>query len=174
MKSTGVVRKIDDLGRIVIPKEIRKTLGIRDGENLEIYIEDNSIKLLKSNIINNYIDEVKDIIEATSIIVSGNIIITDREKVIASNSNLVTKGDKLSIKLTELIDERINYNDDKLNELEIGNISLKGYFIIVPIISEGNSLGLIIINNQDNSVADYYVTAKLIASLLARKIDISC
>ena len=47
MISTGVVRKIDDLGRIVIPKEIRKTLGIRDGENLEITVEDDKIKLNK-------------------------------------------------------------------------------------------------------------------------------
>ena len=37
MKSTGVVRRIDDLGRIVLPKEIRKTLRIREGESLEIY-----------------------------------------------------------------------------------------------------------------------------------------
>ena len=36
MKSTGVVRRVDDLGRIVIPKEIRRTLRIRDGESLEI------------------------------------------------------------------------------------------------------------------------------------------
>ena len=38
MKSTGVVRRIDELGRIVIPKEIRRNLGIRDGENIEIFI----------------------------------------------------------------------------------------------------------------------------------------
>ena len=47
MESTGVVRKIDDLGRIVIPKEIRKSLGIRDGESLEIIVENNNIKLTK-------------------------------------------------------------------------------------------------------------------------------
>ena len=39
MKSTGVVRRVDDLGRIVIPKEIRRTLRIRDGEELEIFID---------------------------------------------------------------------------------------------------------------------------------------
>lgn len=46
MKSTGVVRRIDDLGRIVLPKEIRKTLRIREGESLEIYTngEENSFK----------------------------------------------------------------------------------------------------------------------------------
>ena len=47
MKSTGVIRRIDELGRIVIPKEIRRTLGIRDGENVEIYTENDSIILKK-------------------------------------------------------------------------------------------------------------------------------
>lgn len=42
MKSTGIIRRIDDLGRIVIPKEIRRTIGIREGEPMEIYIEGNN------------------------------------------------------------------------------------------------------------------------------------
>ena len=45
MKSTGVVRRIDDLGRIVLPKEIRKTLRIREGESLEIYTNEEEIIL---------------------------------------------------------------------------------------------------------------------------------
>ena len=48
MKSTGVVRRIDDLGRIVLPKEIRKTLRIREGESLEIYTNGEEIVLKKS------------------------------------------------------------------------------------------------------------------------------
>ena len=47
MKSTGIVRKIDDLGRIVLPKELRRTLGIDDKDPLEIFIEDNTITLKK-------------------------------------------------------------------------------------------------------------------------------
>ena len=43
MKDTGVIRKIDELGRIVIPKEIRRSLGIRDGENLEIFVSSDGI-----------------------------------------------------------------------------------------------------------------------------------
>ena len=45
MKSTGVIRRIDELGRIVIPKEIRKNLGIREGDNLEILIENDKLTL---------------------------------------------------------------------------------------------------------------------------------
>ena len=48
MKATGVVRRIDELGRIVIPKEIRKTLRIREGENLEIFLDDQENIVLKN------------------------------------------------------------------------------------------------------------------------------
>ena len=174
MKSTGVVRKIDDLGRIVIPKEIRKTLGIRDGENLEIYIEDNNIKLIKNNLINNYIDYVKDIVEVTSLIIEDSVIITDREKVISSNNDLVKEKDTLSDKLINYLDERLSYNDNKLEEFQFGNNFLNGYFIITPIISEGTSLGLVIIYSKDKYVSDYYIISKLISLLLARKTDITC
>ena len=47
LKETGIIRKVDELGRIVLPKEIRKTLGIKDGEDLEIYIKDKAIYLQK-------------------------------------------------------------------------------------------------------------------------------
>ena len=47
MKATGIVRRVDDLGRVVIPKEIRRTLGIREGEALEIYTTDDGILFRK-------------------------------------------------------------------------------------------------------------------------------
>lgn len=47
MRSTGIVRKIDDLGRIVIPKETRRVLGIKEGDSLEIFTEDENIILKK-------------------------------------------------------------------------------------------------------------------------------
>lgn len=47
MKATGIVRRIDDLGRVVIPKEIRRTLKIREGDPLEIFIEDNNCVCFK-------------------------------------------------------------------------------------------------------------------------------
>ena len=49
MKATGIVRRIDDLGRIVIPKEIRRTMRIRDGDPLEIYTDDGKIVMEKYN-----------------------------------------------------------------------------------------------------------------------------
>lgn len=51
MKSTGVLRRIDELGRIVIPKEIRKNLRISNGEALEIFVEEDQIILKKASLI---------------------------------------------------------------------------------------------------------------------------
>jgi len=49
MKSTGIIRRIDDLGRVVVPKEIRRTLGIREGDPLEIFIQDEMVCYKKYN-----------------------------------------------------------------------------------------------------------------------------
>ena len=173
MVSTGVVRKIDDLGRIVIPKEIRKTLGIRDGENLEIIVENDSIKLVKNNMLNSYLKEIEKIVESAKEIISGEIIVTDREKVILGG-NIVNKNDFLSDKLLKMIDERLCFCDDKIELFSIGNQQLNGYFLIIPIITDGNSMGLIIIYNKEKQVKDYYLIVKFISSLLARKMDITC
>ena len=53
MKQTGVVRKIDELGRIVLPKEIRRNLGIKDGESLEIFVDEKGVYLQKYSKISN-------------------------------------------------------------------------------------------------------------------------
>ncbi len=63
MKSLGIVRKIDDLGRIVIPKEIRTTLDITDKDALEIYIEDEKIILKKYIPCDVFTGETKDLVE---------------------------------------------------------------------------------------------------------------
>ena len=53
MKCTGVIRRIDELGRIVIPKEIRKSLAIREGESLEIFIENDRLIMTKYSKLDN-------------------------------------------------------------------------------------------------------------------------
>lgn len=63
MKSTGIVRRIDDLGRVVIPKEIRKTMGIREGDPLEIYTTIDGIVIKKHYPQSDYIQRLEDILE---------------------------------------------------------------------------------------------------------------
>lgn len=175
MKSTGVVRKIDDLGRIVIPKEIRKSLGIRDGENLEISVEDNKIKLTKKNIINNYTDYINKLCLAVSDIISGTLIVTDREKItnISGSGIKISVGAKLSSDLKNMIDNRKVFNETTLNKFIFDNYELVGYYTIYPIIDDGNSLGLVILYNPSKSNHDYEMLIKFLANMLSRKLDIS-
>jgi len=62
LKATGIVRRIDDLGRVVIPKEIRRTLRIREGDPLEIFIEGDVLCLQKYYVASGYKDKIKRLI----------------------------------------------------------------------------------------------------------------
>lgn len=61
MKSTGIVRRIDDLGRVVIPKEARRTLGIREGDPLEMCVENGAIVYRKYYPESEYVSRLRDI-----------------------------------------------------------------------------------------------------------------
>ena len=164
MKSTGVTRKIDDLGRIVIPKEIRKNLGIRDGESLEIFTEEDSIILKKHSEIEKFEDLGKKLSDLIENIFKVDVIITDREKVIAS-----TKRDIL---INKLLDEELIYLIDNREEF-VGRKDIFGTIskvTIVPIIASIDSLGLIILISNDD--LDLKNIARFMAKILSEKLNI--
>ena len=86
MKATGIVRRIDDLGRVVIPKEIRKTLRIREGDSLEIYTENAGEIILKKY---SPIQELKALAQpyAESLsLTSGSVVaVADRDCIVATS-----------------------------------------------------------------------------------------
>ncbi len=168
MKQTGVTRKIDELGRIVIPKEIRKNLGIRDGESLEIYTSDDSIILKKYYEVKKLEDVCDKLCEMIKNIYDVNILITDREKVVSSS--ISNYKDKLLDKdLIELIDGRELLISDKLLTKKLGNDEVIGYYTVVPIVASSDSLGLVIIVDE---VKTYERLAKLVAKIVVDKVDI--
>lgn len=82
MKATGIVRRIDDLGRVVIPKEIRRTLSIREGDPLEIYLDDGGVVFKKYSVMGMNEDVVR--IARTMASNAGfDIAIYDRDRVIS-------------------------------------------------------------------------------------------
>ena len=169
MKQTGVTRKIDELGRIVIPKEIRKNLGIRDGEALEIFTSEDSIILKKYFEVRKYEDLSSKLCELIKNIYNVDLVITDREKVITSSNKEIVENTKLNNKFLELIDNREMFISKELLTINLG-IDISGYFTIIPIIASSDSLGLvIIISDNDN---DYSSLGKLLAKIIADKIDI--
>lgn len=171
MKSTGVIRRIDELGRIVIPKEIRRNLGIRDGENVEIFTENDCIVLKKYNRMVSSLDLAKSLSEIIYNDFNYKIIITNNEYVIASsgvNEDILNKN--IPVEVLNIIEERETVKKDNY-ELKIDEIVLKGNFIFIPIISLNDSIGLVIMYSSEE-LKDEYTIGKLIASIFARKLDI--
>lgn len=83
MKATGVVRRIDELGRVVIPREIRKTLHIREGEPMEIYTgNDGEVILRKFSPVGGMGDTVREIADSLAALCNGTAIVCDREKIV--------------------------------------------------------------------------------------------
>ena len=175
MKSTGVIRRIDELGRIVIPKEIRRNLQIRDGETLEIFIENDSIILRKHSIVATAFDMINKLGSLTNDIMNYSLIITDREKIIyISDKNLeIIKGKNISAKLINYIDGRECYNSKEEITLSFDELDLKGYFSISPIISSNDSIGLIILYSKEKMNIEEEKYSKLLAKLIGEKTDIA-
>jgi len=169
LAKSGITRRIDELGRIVVPKEIRYNLGIRDGEPLEIYVENKSIVIKKYSQIENIKDISQKIADIISDSCNVDICISDREKFIASNKQLNTIiNNKLDNKYKKLIDDRESYISEKIET--IFNISC--YVTIIPIITSTDCSGLIFILSKTNSKENLKY-AKIVQKLIIQKLEIS-
>lgn len=173
MKSTGVIRRIDELGRIVLPKEIRRNLGIRDGENLEIFVDEDKIVLKKYSKIKDYSEIINNICHLVTNVYDNKIIVTDRDKVVFSNFDETIIGTELDIKLINLIHNRESINKNQMQSYHFNQEEKKGYFFIQPIISSTDCLGLMIIYS-DNIIAEEMVNLlKLMSNMIVSKVDIA-
>ena len=155
MKATGVVRRIDDLGRIVIPKEIRKNLRIREGESLEIYSgNQNEIILKKYSFIESIEEFAKKLCEAFYLNVKKDILITDSEKIIAVSGGFNNKliGLQISNQLDRIIQKKEMVIFEKENIEICNNLVLNSSIIIKPVLIYGDLIGSIIIMSNDKSI----------------------
>ena len=85
MKATGIVRRIDDLGRVVVPKEIRRTLRIREGEPLEIFTNrEGGIVLKKYSPIGELAAFAKEYVEAVAQVAKCTVCVADRDQIVAA------------------------------------------------------------------------------------------
>lgn len=112
MKATGIVRRIDDLGRVVIPKEIRRTMRIREGDPLEIYTAaDGEVIFKKYSPIGELSETAHQYAEVLNRATELPVLITDRDHVIAVSG--ASKRDLLERRVTEeleaLMQDRVNY-----------------------------------------------------------------
>lgn len=154
MKTTGVVRRIDDLGRIVIPKEIRRTLRIRDGESLEIFVDNDTISLKKFSSLNEFTTISEDLCEACSSVMKKYVMITDTDKVIAigggSKKSFLHKNISKTMERLIRDREKVVYNGVSVEILD-GNTCECSY-LAYPIIFGGDVFGLVIIFSENSNI----------------------
>lgn len=167
METTGVVRRIDDLGRIVIPKEIRRTLRIKEGSSLEIFVENDMVALKKYSSMNSLNDFAELFADSISQSLRCNVVITDTDSVVAC-AGLPKKeyiGAHISEYLEECLENRGSIVEKELSKLEIieGNI-VNASYVINTIVSNGDAVGLILILVDNKEVSDIESKMALIAS----------
>lgn len=150
MKATGVVRRVDDLGRIVIPKEMRRTLRIRDGESLEIFVDEDFVALKKYSPLNDMANLAKTLADSIYASIKKNIIFTDRDRIIAcSGSNSIKKKylDKnISEELLTMMNSRNVVDVENLTNLHIIKSQEENcIYYIYPIVMNGDAIGLVVL-----------------------------
>lgn len=98
MRATGIIRRIDDLGRVVIPKEIRRSLKLREGDPMEFYVEDNKLILVPYIILQETVAEKARKYLETANIYNHNAVFTISGKTVVCNSSngigIANCGDK--------------------------------------------------------------------------------
>ena len=184
MKATGVVRRIDDLGRIVIPKEIRKVLRIKEGDPLEIFTDNEGEVILKKYSPIGELSEFASGYAETLSKTTGHIAcITDKDTVIAvsGTSKKEFLEQDLSKELEQLMDDKEVYISKDNNEVSIPvikNESKERKFnaqVVYPIIAQGDVIGSVILLSKDSKTKMGETEAKVVesaAGFLGNQMDI--
>ena len=162
MKATGIVRRIDDLGRVVIPKEIRRTLRIREGAPLEIYTgKDGEVIFKKYSPVGELGEFAGDYAETLAKTSGYPICITDMDNVIAVSGipkrELTDK--KISTDIEKIMEEKTSFisrGTEKKNVHVIDGSDKYNAGVVVPIISEGDTIGSVVVftNEQQPKMSE--------------------
>lgn len=179
MRATGIVRRIDDLGRVVIPKEIRKTLRIREGDPLEIFTaKDGEVILKKYSPIGELNEFSQEYAETLGESLGLGVLVTDLDSIIAV-SKLPKKDYKeksISDELEQIIENREakHVKDSKLVALHKDDPMDYTVQAIMPIVSSsGDCIGSIIMVSKDAellSEADEKIL-KIAANFLGKQVQ---
>ena len=166
LKNTGVVRKIDELGRIVVPKELRKVLNISSGDDLEIFVENDQIILKKYSVMKNFENESNKLINSVSSLVNSNLFITDKEVIITHGE---LKDALIPKEFKKLLLERRGYVSQNIESFLFGNIQMQGYFLIEPIIQNSDPNGLIVLFKDEKISNEDKFFIKVLKNIIENK-----
>ncbi|MBR6778736.1 MAG: AbrB/MazE/SpoVT family DNA-binding domain-containing protein [Clostridia bacterium] len=159
MESKGIVRRVDELGRIVLPREMRKMLNVREGTKLEIGIVDGNKFLLSKYSDMVSLKEYSDAVSsAISVSIEHDVLISDMENILSSN-----KKKYINKQLSEEVQELIYKREIVIKKQEDGSEMLEFFVgsgnefccqLIVPIVKDGDAIGSVIILVSENKCFD--------------------
>ena len=174
------VRRIDELGRIVVPKEIRRTMRLRDGDPLEIFIDrDGSVILKKYSPIAELGNFAKEYAESLANASGHSICITDNDHVVAAAGGVKREciGRSITSDLEGIISARKIVTNDASSSDCISVFDTqedRKTQVISPIICEGDAIGAVVIMGKDENVsmgATEQVLAKCAADFMGRQME---
>lgn len=181
MKATGIVRRIDELGRVVIPKEIRRTLRIREGDPLELFTDRDELMLKKYSPIASVErfaeGTVKSLNEQSGCLAA--ICDTDAVLSVSGMGKKVLLGKTVSEKVAEVMTSRRSYLANKAEGGEVVPVVKDAETeytaqIIVPIVANGDCLGAVILLSQEEGAileAASVKLARLTADIIANQFE---
>jgi len=177
MKATGIVRRIDDLGRVVIPKEIRRTLRIREGDPLEIFTDrDGEVILKKYSPISELGDFAQEYAETLYATLGTPTFISDRDEMIAVAG--VAKKDYLNRRLSSQAEDILQMRTIVTEKMEKsvewipGQVEQVKSYCIAPIISGGDPIGAVYLLSKVHFIGDSEVkAAETAAHFLAKQME---
>lgn len=179
MKATGIVRRIDDLGRVVIPKEIRRTLRIREGDPLEIFVDrDGEVILKKYSPIGELGDFAKEYAESLYESTGHITLISDRDTIItvagASKKEMLDKS--IGSMLESCMENRKTIVEAAGGSYEVVKDVQDQYssFVVAPIIAGGDPIGTVVLLSKDESVKMAQLETKMAetaAGFLAKQME---
>ncbi len=178
MKATGIVRRIDDLGRIVIPKEIRRSFRIKEGDPLEIYTDsEGEVIFKKYSPIGELSEFAGQYAEALSKGTGVPIVITDNDHVIACSG--ISKREVLERRVTKSLEELMNNRQIHIKTDKVPPMSaIEGFDkqaqVVYPIIYSGDVSGAVAMIENEKSEIPSEADIKLIqvaASFLGKQME---
>ncbi|MDD4210868.1 MAG: stage V sporulation T C-terminal domain-containing protein [Clostridia bacterium] len=182
MKATGIIRRVDELGRIVIPKEIRKTLRMKEGSPIEIFMNDTGgIVLKKYSPLSELNDFAKEAVESIFMSVEHSTLLCDKDEILqvagTNKTDYINKA--ISFEIEKIIADRkvtlSNKKEDatiyKLIKEDVNDYTSQ---IIAPINCSGDTLGAIIIFSKDLNTTltlSEVKVATTMANFLAKRME---
>ena len=175
MENTNIIKKIDELGRIVLPKEIRRRLKLRTDDFLEMYVDNELLCLKKYSKLKGLKKFAQNLTDMLYFYTKREILITDKYNIIAYTGNDRKKyiDKEISEKLLESISRRDSIMQNHLKELFLINgEEIKCSYVMDTIISNSEYIGLVIMYSKDDILSEHDMNViKILSSFLNKYLE---